>query len=133
MLVNTFDELETPETVNALSVNGCPALAVGPVFLPHLLEGRDLNGLASLSVQDERCLKWLDAQEPASVIYVSFGSLAVKSNEQLEELAVGLEKSQYRFLWVLRMDIAEGKQATLPEGFAERTKDGGLIVKLLGW
>ncbi|GLJ08785.1 hypothetical protein SUGI_0095920 [Cryptomeria japonica] len=92
VLVNTFDELEPPET-------------------------------------DESCLKWLDAQDPASVIYVSFGSIAVKSNEQLEELAIGLEKSQHPFLWVLRMDIAGGMPATLPEGFEERTKDRGLIVK----
>ncbi|XP_059063745.1 linamarin synthase 2-like [Cryptomeria japonica] len=49
--------------------------------------------------------------------------------EQLEELAIGLEKSQHPFLWVLRMDIAGGMPATLPEGFEERTKDRGLIVK----
>ncbi|GLJ08746.1 hypothetical protein SUGI_0095050 [Cryptomeria japonica] len=70
-----------------------------------------------MSEQEESCLKWLDAQEPGSVIYVSFGSISVKSMEQLEELAVGLEKSQHPFLWVLRMDVAGGKPATLPEGF----------------
>ncbi|XP_057834955.2 linamarin synthase 2 [Cryptomeria japonica] len=129
VLVNTFDELETPQTVSALSCNGCPALAVGPVFLPSVLEGIDLNGCGSLLEQDESCLKWLDTQQPDSVIYVSFGSLAVKSNEQLEELAVGLEKSEHPFLWVLRMDIAGGMPATLPEGFEERTKDRGVIVK----
>ncbi|GLJ08495.1 hypothetical protein SUGI_0089800 [Cryptomeria japonica] len=87
---------------------------IGPVFLPNLLEGKDLNGCGSLLEQDESCLKWLDAQEPASVIYVSFGSIAVKSNEQLGELAMGLEKSEHPFLWVLRMDIAGGVPATLP-------------------
>ncbi|GLJ08472.1 hypothetical protein SUGI_0089370 [Cryptomeria japonica] len=129
VLVNTFDELEAPDTVSALSCNGCPALAVGPVFLPNFLEGRDINRWASLLEQDESCLKWLDAHHPTSVIYVSFGSIAVKSNEQLEELARGLEKSEHPFLWVLRMDIAGGTPATLPEGFEERTKDRGLIVK----
>ncbi|XP_057863988.1 linamarin synthase 2-like [Cryptomeria japonica] len=129
VLVNTFDELEAPETVRALSCNGCPALAVGPVFLPNFLEGRDLNGRASLLEQDDSCFEWLDAHQPASVIYVYFGSIAVKSNEQLEELAIGLEKSQHPFLWVLRMDIAGGMPATLPEGFEERTKYRGLIVK----
>ncbi|GLJ08468.1 hypothetical protein SUGI_0089320 [Cryptomeria japonica] len=101
VLVNTFDELEAPDTVSALSCNGCPALAIGPVFLPNFLQGKDVNGRASLLEQDESCLKWLDAQQPTSVIYVSFGSVAVKSNEQLEELAMGLEKSQHPFLWVL--------------------------------
>ncbi|GLJ08759.1 hypothetical protein SUGI_0095220 [Cryptomeria japonica] len=129
VLVNTFDEVDAPEMVTALSINGCPALAVGPVFLPNLLEGRDLNGLASMSVQDESCLKWLDAQEPGSVIYVSFGSISVRSNEQLEELALGLEGSQHPFLWVLRMDSVGDKLATLPGGFVERTVDRGVIVK----
>ena len=68
VLVNTFDELESPATVSALSCNGCPALGVGPVFLPNLLQGKDLNGLASLSEQDKSCLKWLDAHEPSSEI-----------------------------------------------------------------
>ncbi|GLJ08485.1 hypothetical protein SUGI_0089550 [Cryptomeria japonica] len=43
VLVNTFDELEAPETVTALTCNGCPPMAVGPVFIPNFLEGRDLN------------------------------------------------------------------------------------------
>ncbi|XP_057863987.1 7-deoxyloganetin glucosyltransferase-like [Cryptomeria japonica] len=93
VLVNTFHELEAPETVSALSCNGCPALAVGPVFLPNFMEGRDLNGRASLFEQDDNCLEWLDVHQPTSVIYVSFGSIALKSNEQLEELAIALEKS----------------------------------------
>ncbi|GLJ08459.1 hypothetical protein SUGI_0089200 [Cryptomeria japonica] len=89
VLVNTFDELEAPETVSALFCNGCPALAVGPVFLPNFLEAK----------------------------------------EQLEELAIGLDKSQHPFLWVLRMDIVGGMPTILPEDFEERTKDRGLIVK----
>ncbi|XP_059067919.1 (R)-mandelonitrile beta-glucosyltransferase-like [Cryptomeria japonica] len=129
VLVNTLDGVDTPQTVGALSSNGCPSLTVGPVFLPNFLEGRDLNGLGSMSEQEESCLKWLDAEEPGSVIYVFFSSIAIKSIEQLEELTVGLEKSQHPFLWVLRMDIAGGKPATLPEGFVERTVDRGLIVK----
>ena len=40
VLVNTFEELEGRDAVTALSLNGCPALAVGPLFLPNFLEGR---------------------------------------------------------------------------------------------
>ena len=68
-------------------------------------------------------------QQPRSVIYVSFGSIAVKSEQQLEQLALGLEGSGQPFLWVLRLDIAEGQAAILPEGFEERTKERALIVR----
>nr|XP_010918853.2 uncharacterized protein LOC105043134 [Elaeis guineensis] len=65
------------------------------------------------------CLDWLDRQPPASVMYVSFGTTSALSDEQLLELAWGLEASRQRFIWVLRdadrADIyteegAEGKQ-----------------------
>ena len=85
VLVNTFEELEGRDAVTALSLNGCPALAVGPLFLPNFLEGR--ASCCNLWEEEKSCLTWLDMQQVASVIYVSFGSIAVKSEEQLEQLA----------------------------------------------
>jgi len=127
ILVNTFEELEGKGAVTALSLHGsCPALAIGPLFLPNFLHGRDST--SSLWEEDESCLTWLDMQEAASVIYISFGSLAVKSQEQLEQLALGLEGTGKPFLWVLRPDIADGKPAVLPEDFKERSKDRALFV-----
>eukprot|EP00253_Pinus_taeda_P019685 PITA_19685 len=127
VLVNTFEELEGREGVTGLSSNGCPALAIGPLFLPNFLDGRDST--SSLLEEDEGCLRWLDMQQPESIIYISFGSIAVKSQEQLHQLALGLEGTGQHFLWVLRSDIAEGKPAVLPEGFEERTKDRALFVQ----
>lgn len=46
--------------------------------------------------------KWLDAQPPHSVVYISFGSIFSPSTDQIKELAQGLEASEQRFLWVLR-------------------------------
>ncbi|XP_057871683.2 UDP-glycosyltransferase 85A1 [Cryptomeria japonica] len=127
VLVNTFEELEGgKEAQMGLSFNGCPALAIGPVSLPNFLEGR--NSMYSMWEADKTCLQWLDTQPQASVLYVSFGSIAVKSEKQLHELALGLEACGYPFLWVLRSDIAEGKPMELPEGFKDRTKDRALIV-----
>ncbi|XP_057827326.2 7-deoxyloganetin glucosyltransferase-like [Cryptomeria japonica] len=127
LLVNTFEELEGgKEAQMGLSVNGCPALAVGPVSLPNFLQGE--NTMFSMWEEDNTCFRWLDSQPKQSVLYVSFGSLAVKSERQLHELALGLEASGYPFLWVLRSDIAEGKSLELPEGFKERTKDRALVV-----
>jgi len=128
ILVNTFEELEGKDAVTALSLNDSPAVAVGPLFLPNFLEGRT-SGCSLWEEEEESCLTWLDMQQPGSVIYVSFGSIAVKSEQQLQQLALGLEGSGQPFLWVLRLDITEGQAAILPEGFEERTKKRGLIVR----
>eukprot|EP01018_Ginkgo_biloba_P038599 Gb_30235 [translate_table: standard] len=130
VLGNVFEELEGPEAMAGLS-KGFPAMAIGPVFLPEFLAGKE-SGVpiaTSLWKEDTECLKWLDTQAPASVLYVSFGSIVVMSILQLQELALGLEASQQPFLWVLRPDIAQGKSAVLPEGFVERTRDQGLLVE----
>ncbi|XP_047311430.1 zeatin O-glucosyltransferase-like [Impatiens glandulifera] len=80
-------------------------------------------------------LEWLDKQPPRSVIYVSFGSLTTMSQEQVNELALGLEESKQRFLWVLRDadrgDIFNGESTILqlPEGFEERVKGVGKVTR----
>lgn len=76
-------------------------------------------------------MQWLEGQEPASVIYVSFGSLATVSGGQLLEIAQGLEASQQPFLWVLREDLVEGEKAEFSnflKSFREATKDRGYIA-----
>ncbi|XP_057859841.2 linamarin synthase 1 [Cryptomeria japonica] len=130
VLVNTFEELEGRDAAPALSIKGCPSLSIGPVFLPNFLGGKN-STLSNMSMweEDDSCLHWLDKQRPHSVLYVSFGSLALKSQEQLDEVALGLEQSGHAFLWVLRSDIAQGQAAVLPEGLEQRTKDRALFVK----
>jgi len=46
--------------------------------------------------------QWLDAQPTGSVVYLSFGSIHSLKEEQVRELAHGLEASGQRFLWVIR-------------------------------
>eukprot|EP01018_Ginkgo_biloba_P035968 Gb_19137 [translate_table: standard] len=127
VLVNSFEELEGKEIVEGLS-NGYPALAIGPVFLPNFFEDTEYSS-TSMWEEDPNCLQWLDTQKPASVLYVSFGSIAVKSQQQLHEIALGLEGSEQPFLWVNRSDIADGESMILPEGFEDRTKDRALLVE----
>ncbi|KAG6395023.1 hypothetical protein SASPL_145614 [Salvia splendens] len=87
------------------------------------------------------CATWLDDQPSGSVLYVSFGSGGTLSRDQIIELASGLEISEQRFLWVLRLPNNAISNATyfnvsnsgdplayLPEGFLERTKGRGLVV-----
>lgn len=69
------------------------------------------------------------------------GSLGTFSVEQLKEIAIGLERSEQRFLWVVRNPPPEEQNkhflappdldldSLLPKGFLDRTKDKGLVVK----
>ncbi|KAK3124918.1 hypothetical protein QOZ80_7BG0596390 [Eleusine coracana subsp. coracana] len=67
---------------------------------------------------------WLDKMPAHSVIYVSFGSLAAPSAEQMSEVAKVLYDSGKAFLWVVR----SSENSKIPEGFANKTKERGLIV-----
>jgi hypothetical protein len=58
------------------------------------------------------------------------------TEEEIEQLAIGLEKSKKKFIWVLRDadkgDIFDGnevKRHVLPEGFDERVEGMGLVVR----
>ncbi|XP_057968587.1 hydroquinone glucosyltransferase-like [Malania oleifera] len=87
------------------------------------------------------CLRWLDEQPHGSVLFVSFGSGGTLSPEQLNELAMGLEMSRQRFIWVVRSPHEKAVNATyfgaqneedpsdfLPEGLLARTQKVGLVV-----
>ncbi|KAK9664376.1 hypothetical protein RND81_14G037100 [Saponaria officinalis] len=58
------------------------------------------------------------------------------NDEQINELAQGLEKSGQKFIWVIRKaDTAdvfaanEARNAQLPEGYKERMKDRGMVIR----
>ncbi|KAI3806576.1 hypothetical protein L1987_22485 [Smallanthus sonchifolius] len=81
----------------------------------------------------QSCLKWLDKQPERSVIYVSYGTTTTFTESQIRELAVGLENSEQRFLWVLRdADKGDvfanevGRTVVLPEGFEDSVEGRGL-------
>ncbi|XP_052171760.1 hydroquinone glucosyltransferase-like [Diospyros lotus] len=86
------------------------------------------------------CLNWNDNQPTGSVLFVSFGSGGRLSHEQITELALGLEFSEQRFLWVAGPvdNLAGGGYFTvetqsqplsfLPEGFVERTKCRSQVI-----
>ncbi|GMI73118.1 hypothetical protein like AT3G02100 [Hibiscus trionum] len=103
-------------------------LPIGPLSATNKLE--PLTG--SFWPEDETSLKWLDQQQPGSVIYVAFGSFTVFDPTQFQELALGLELSNRPFLWVVRPDMTEGTQCEelYPKGFKTRVKNRG---KMVGW
>ncbi|KAI3526056.1 hypothetical protein L1887_05223 [Cichorium endivia] len=82
-----------------------------------------------------KSLEWLDKQAQDSVIYISFGTTTSLSDEEIRELANGLENSKQKFIWVLRYadkgDIFDGevRRVELPNGFEERLGEEGLVVR----
>jgi len=132
ILVNTFESLET-RAVRALREGLCvPDRSTPPVYcIGPLVSGG--------GEKEHECLRWLDKQPENSVVFLSFGSMGTFPKQQLEEIAIGLEKSGQRFLWVVRSprnpeDMLRplpepDLDALLPEGFLGRTKDTGLVLK----
>ena len=134
ILVNSFDAVEPgPAKILRQPAPGRPAVfPVGPLIQA------DRGG----SDGPCPCLEWLHRQPARSVIFVSFGSGGALPAEQMRELALGLELSGQRFLWVVRSPSDEGAVndnyydaeskkdpfAYLPEGFVDRTRDVGLVV-----
>ncbi|CAI9754577.1 unnamed protein product [Fraxinus pennsylvanica] len=122
LLCNTFHEIES--SACKLIPKICP---VGPLLSSNSLKSSASGG--SFWVEDTTCLSWLDNQPVGSVIYVSFGSIAIFSQDQLHELALGLEHSGRPFLWVIRSNLANGSHAEYPNGFQERVANRAKIVE----
>ncbi|KAK7386183.1 hypothetical protein VNO78_26219 [Psophocarpus tetragonolobus] len=130
IFINSFLEMET-NPIKALKEEGRgypPVYPVGPI----VQTGDDAKGL--------ECVTWLDKQQVGSVLYVSFGSGGTLSQEQITELAYGLELSNHKFLWVVRAPSSLASDAYLstqndvdplqflPTGFLERTKEQGMVI-----
>ncbi|KAM7491471.1 hypothetical protein LguiA_034392 [Lonicera macranthoides] len=111
---------------------------VGGIIVNSFME---LEPGAFKALKEAECLKWLDGQPSGSVLFVSFGSGGTLSQEQITELALGLEMSGQRFLWVVRSPNNETANANyfnvesakdpfvfLPSGFLDRTKGVGVVV-----
>ncbi|KAK8540452.1 hypothetical protein V6N13_028071 [Hibiscus sabdariffa] len=133
IMVNSFVDLEAGaiKALQEKEPGKPPVYPVGPLV--------NIDPTGKLDGSD--CLKWLDDQPHGSVLYVSFGSGGTLSYNQITELALGLEISEQRFLWVVRSPNDTVANATffsvesqkdpfdfLPEGFLERTKGRGLVV-----
>ncbi|XP_057720986.1 hydroquinone glucosyltransferase-like [Arachis stenosperma] len=132
-IINSFLELESAAMKELAKEKSCFSFyAVGPITQKR----------SSSNDGDEEleCLRWLDKQPHSSVLYVSFGSGGTLSQSAINELALGLELSGQRFLWVLRAPSDSSSSAYLdnqkkedplkflPSGFLERTKEKGLVL-----
>ncbi|KAM0903374.1 hypothetical protein ACQ4PT_018625 [Festuca glaucescens] len=135
ILVNTFGALEPAVSDSTEGVAAeLPVHAVGPLVWTRPV---------GVDGDHSRVIGWLDQQPRGSVVYLSFGSGGTLTLRQTTELALALEMTQCRFVWVVKRpdeDTASGaffgtrrgedddELGFLPQGFVERTSGVGLVL-----
>lgn len=73
-------------------------------------------------------LKWLSEKPPNSTVYISFGSECFMSEQEISEIAKGLEQCEANFIWVIRfLATAEAAavEGAVPMGFLRGWGAGG--------
>ncbi|KAK4844564.1 hypothetical protein QYF36_021708 [Acer negundo] len=89
LVINSFTELERVYLDHLAKQMDSRVWAVGPL-LPSAEETTERGG--SSSVSGEYIISWLDTCQDQKVVYVCFGSQSVLTNDQMDKLALGLEK-----------------------------------------
>lgn len=132
LILNTFDDLEGP-TLFHIRTQIPNVYTIGPLHA-HLKTRHSTTisvSSSSLWEEDRSCMTWLDSQPTKSVIYVSFGSIAILTRDQLMEFWHGLLNSGKRFLWVMRPELVPGgNHGEIPAEVSQGTKERG---KLVSW
>lgn len=131
--VNAFDSLEK-DVLEALSSMFPRIYPIGPLnLLLHQAcpenDHQIMEIQGSLWGEDAEFLLWLDSKKQKSVIYVSFGSEAFTTPQQLVEFAWGLADSEQNFPWVIRLSTVMGDPAHLPPEFKAEIIERGLVVE----
>lgn len=120
VVLNSFEEMD-PSITNDLKTKLKKVLNVGPSTT--LLSANSMSSSSSSGDQNE-CLKWLENQNPASVIYISFGTITTPPPNEMVALTEALETIKVPFLWSLR----DHANKLLPDGFLDRTSKYGKFV-----
>ncbi|KAK7381288.1 hypothetical protein VNO78_33862 [Psophocarpus tetragonolobus] len=125
ILCNIFYELDK-EIVDWFMEIWPKFRSVGPsipfFFLDKQYEDDQDYGITNF--KRDKCIEWLDDKPKGSVIYVSFGSIASFSEEQMHELACCLTECTYHFLWVVRGN----EETKLPKDFKKRIENGLVVT-----
>ena len=136
IIINTLDELEHEiihATATSFNFKG-PSYAVGPIYqllqiqLPQSQLHSTIKSNSNLWEEEMGCLDWLDRFDPASFVYVNFGSITVLTPEQVKEFAWGLANCNHPFVWVIRPDLVSGESAVLPPSFVDQTRERSLLA-----
>nr|GMC80291.1 UDP-glycosyltransferase 74E2-like [Ipomoea batatas]GMD99221.1 UDP-glycosyltransferase 74E2-like [Ipomoea batatas] len=122
---NSFDKLE--EKILKWMRSKWAVKTIGPLIPSvNLKDSKEENHRISFfKPHSQACMDWLSMRDSNSVIYVSFGSLASLTQEQMAEIATALTEINHYFLWVVR----ESEETKLPKDFKSKTSEKGLIVE----
>ncbi|KZV30002.1 hypothetical protein F511_24386 [Dorcoceras hygrometricum] len=97
-------------------------LPIGPL----LAKGRCAG---SFFPEDSTCLEWLDKQPENSTVYVAFGSTSKFTQQQVDELANGLEMMNRPFLWVAWSGLTHEAYPFYNDKYLKRVGNRGKIVE----
>ncbi|XP_050374311.1 kaempferol 3-O-beta-D-galactosyltransferase-like [Argentina anserina] len=100
---------------------------VGPQHLIRPVQTENDDDEEEEEEAEDGCLQWLDKQKPASVAYISFGTVGALPPMEVGALAEALEEGGFPFIWSFR-----GNQEHFPQGFIERTNKLSL-GKVVPW
>ncbi|WMV52097.1 hypothetical protein MTR67_045482 [Solanum verrucosum] len=124
IVVNSFEDLEKEYVEGLMNVKNKKIWTIGPVSLCNKEKQDKAERGNKASIDEHKCLNWLDSWELNSVLFVCLGSLSRLSTSQMVELGLGLESSKRPFIWVVR-------HMSVEEDFEERVKGQGLLIH--GW
>lgn len=139
IIMNNFAELDGEYVEHYKKMSGHKVWHIGPAAMIHQTAEEKTERCHKNVVEENECLRWLGSKKPKSVIFVCFGSSCRFSDEQLYEMAVGLESSGYDFMWVVHgkekkaYDDDDDDDEWMPKGFEERVEkeNKGMVVR--GW
>ncbi|KAL2653736.1 hypothetical protein R1flu_021864 [Riccia fluitans] len=140
ILVNTFYELDSKaiDSYNnyfpkSLSGTKAPRMyPIGPIITMARYTSLAFNGVKETTGVE--CMRWLEGQPAASVLYICLGSMVRLCPKQIEQLALALEATENcRFLWVLHKGNGnfDSLEEVLPPGFEAKVEGRGMVTT--GW
>ncbi|KAL3528190.1 hypothetical protein ACH5RR_012846 [Cinchona calisaya] len=104
LILNTFNCLET-RAIEAISLTIPTLYCVGPI----VADAKDRSSVSKNASLD--CLSWLDKQPSRSVVFLCFGSRGTFCETQIKQIAIGLERSNQRFLWVVKSPLGSNQRS----------------------
>ncbi|OWA50094.1 putative UDP-glycosyltransferase 84A1 [Hypsibius exemplaris] len=122
LIINSLREAETEGVAELLALPHMQKMrtfCVGPL-IPDFQE----QSSTTEPSKGEEVLKWLDSQDTESVTYISFGSMAQPSPDEIVEIAGALLATNGPFIWSLQAE----HHIHLPPGIQEGTRNHKFLV-----